>query len=167
MSFLDALNDHAEEIESYGLDFRLNPGDAPRAVQFIRPSVSYDLLQKNYEPNICHTSNDFIKEDFHDYFDVLKDVCSKSLGELMNEHSNVDFEIYSSPNRNLKAVYAKAMGKKNIYQSEMPSFGRIGLYNSLDENGKAPRIFFALGHWARLHVLIFDPLHQIYPSNNN
>ena len=161
--FEEILKYHSEEIVDLGRDLDLELGDNPKITPEFKPRISYNLLSFGNDPDVCFTSSKFTKEDFHLYFEKMKEVSQTSLGDLMSGDTDLDFKVYSGVNTQLKKLYFGLIGARG-YVEAIPSFGRIGLYNSEDGTGKAPRIFFAVGHQATLHILACDPEHKIYSA---
>ncbi|MHA7056059.1 hypothetical protein ACWGOQ_0002490 [Aquimarina sp. M1] len=159
--FEEALRSHSDEVIGFGRDLSLNIGDNPTIEEDFKPSISYDLLSYKVEREICLTSENFTKEDFHLYFEKMIEVSKTRLGDLLDGNTNLDFKIYTGANKKLKEIFFKSIGVSRTPEST-PSFGRIGLYNSKSGVEKAPRIFFVVGHYAKLHILAFDPEHKIY-----
>ena len=163
-NFEEILSDHLFDIEDLNRDFSLQIGDNPIIVEKFRPRVSYDLLFYGKDSKICFSSPNFLKEDFHIYFQNMIEVSKTTLGDLMNGNTLLDFKIYPSVNRKLKEIFFSVMGTRARAES-IPAFGRIGLYNSENGKGKAPRIFFVVGHYATLHIIACDPEHDIYDGS--
>ena len=162
-SFEDVLKTHSEELIDLDRDLNLKKGDSPSATREFKPRISYDLLSFKKDKDICFTSSCFIKEDFHIYFEKMIEVSKTKLGDLMDGYTDLDFKIYSGVNKTLKSIFLSSLGERG-YVETIPSFGRIGLYNSTDGTSKAPRIFFALGHQSTLHILACDPKHKVYDA---
>ncbi|MCB0375341.1 MAG: hypothetical protein KDD04_05425, partial [Sinomicrobium sp.] len=95
----------------------------------------------------------------------MKEVTSSTMSDLMCGNTSVDFKIYSHAKLELQDFFFKAINSKPSAE-KVPAFGRIGLYNSKEGTGKAPRIFFAIGHYSTLHIFLCDPEHEIYKSEN-
>ena len=163
MNFEEILSLHTEEVIDLGRDLSLEIGDNPSITREFKPKISYDLLSFQKDKDICFTSEAFTKEDFHIYFKKMITISRTSLGDLMDGKPDIDFTIYSGANKKLKDIFFKSINAKK-YVETIPSFGRVGLYNSADGNGKAPRIFFVVGHHATLHILACDPNHLIYEA---
>jgi hypothetical protein len=157
------LKSHSEEIIYLDRNLNLKNGDNPNIVDEFIPRISYDLLSFKDNPKICFTSLVFLKEDFHIYFEKMIEVTQTKIGDLIDGNTNLDFKIYNGVNNKLKNLFFKALGSPKHVES-IPSFGRIGLYNSADGGGKAPRIFFAIGHNSTLHILACDPEHDLFPE---
>ncbi|MFI1770365.1 hypothetical protein [Thalassobellus citreus] len=162
-SFEDILKVHTEEVIDFDRDLNLKKGDSPSITREFKPRISYDLLSFKDNEEICFTNSCFVKEDFHIYFEKMIEVSKTKLGDLMDGNTELDFKIYSGVNKALKSIFLSSLGERG-YVETIPSFGRIGLYNSSDGSGKAPRIFFALGHQSTLHILACDPEHKVYNS---
>lgn len=161
--FEEILKEHSEEVVDLGRDLNLKIGDSPSVIEEFRPRFSYDLLSYNKDVDLCFSSKDFTKEDFHIYLQKMIQVSKTKLGDLMYNDTGLDFKIYPSVNKALKKIFFEMIGAKEFVES-IPSFGRIGLYNSEDGSKKAPRIFFVVGHYATLHILACDPMHKIYDA---
>lgn len=108
----------------------------------------------------------FTKEDFYIYFEKMIKVTQTTMEDLIEGRTDVEFTIYEYPNNELKEIFDQSIGRRSRKEN-LPAFGRIALYNSQDGTGKAPRIFFVIGHYSTLHILAFDPEHKIYPGRRN
>tara|TARA_R110000744_G_scaffold380502_1_gene501524 strand:+ start:8890 stop:9402 length:513 start_codon:yes stop_codon:yes gene_type:complete len=169
MSFDSIIQEHVEEVSDFERDLKLLRGDNPRVALNYRPSISYDLLLFKEDLKHCFTSDSFSRSDFHIYIDIIKKVCNFRMEELMDGKrgsTGIDFEIYDNPNQRLKDFFWLATKNTSPNNQDLPALGRIGLYNSEDGNGKAPRIFFALGYNSTLHLILCDPEHLVYPRPN-
>lgn len=165
MNFDDIVSGHADEIVGMDRDLNLQIGDRTSIVYEFSPNISYDLLKLGENPGMCFTSESFTKDDFHIYLSKMSEVTKTSMGDLIDGNSNVDFKIYDGSRKELREIYFKAIGGRPSAE-QVPSFGRIGLYNSDDGEGKAPRVFFVVGHYSTLHILLCDPEHKLYPPKN-
>lgn len=163
-SFEDVLSMHTEEIIDLGRDLKLRIGDSPILARDFSPRISYDLLSYKKNNEICFTSEKFTKDDYHIYFKKMIELSNAKMGDLIDGDTNLDFVVYSGANKHLKEIFFEQIGATAFVES-IPSFGRLGLYNSDSGKDKAPRIFFAIGHYSTLHILACDPEHKIYGAN--
>lgn len=163
MSFDDVLSGHADEIVGMDRDLSLQVGDRTSIVYEFSPNISYDLLTIREKDEMCFTSETFTKEDFHIYLMKIREVTSTTMGDLIDGNTGVDFKIYDGSRKEFREIYFKVIGGRPSPE-QVPSFGRIGLYNSEDGTEKAPRVFFVVGHYSTLHILFCDPEHKLYPA---
>jgi hypothetical protein len=169
MSLESMISLHINDYEELGRDKVYKAGDKfikNVSSNFFKPTISYNYLNINIVAKYCFHQNDFTESDYKIYFDKLKTISTIPLPDLENtKDKTLDFKIYTG---NVKAelldCFKKVVGRTDLNDDQIPYFGRIGLYNGRKKGDKAPRIFFFVGHYATIHILLYDPYHLIYPD---
>ncbi len=168
MNFEEMVSTHIDEFESLGRDKIYSGGDLLLNTnsRFFKPTISYNYLNINIITKYCFKQTDFNENDYKIYFEKLKIISNTPLTELEElKDKSLDFKIYTgSVKKELIDCFKKIIGKDDLKSNQIPYFGRIGLYNGLKKGDKAPRVFFFVGHYSTLHILLFDPYHDIYPD---
>lgn len=170
MDLISALEDHTENFNELERDDIYILGDKilPNYSKHKKPSISYNYLNIGNVPNYCFNNPQISDDDYKIYFKKIKEICSRTYDDLINaNHDSLGFTLYSSPNGKLWEQFKNIVGEKNLTAEQKPAFGRIKLYDSVNEGDKAPRIFFFVGHNCTLHIFLFDLFHQIYPKKSN
>jgi len=164
--FLSILQMHKDDFDSHERGFEFVIGDKiQKFSSFLKPTISYTYLNLGLIPQYCFIQPDFTDTDYKLYFDNIKKITSLDYDTLIhNKDKKLDFSIYSYPNGKLLDIFKNIIGRSKISPEQIPTFGRIGLYNSTPLEKKAPRIYFFVGHNCVLHILFFDPFHSVYPE---
>lgn len=119
--------------------------------------------------------DEFDGEDRKIYFQKLKRYAVTKVKELVDEsHHNEHFKIYENPSQKEIELAEKILGIK-ITDQNMPVMGHFALYtndfNISDyEQGKknrSPRIFFLFDKDSIIHILFYDPFHEIHPPGTS
>ena len=159
---------YVEEFDTLGRDKLYSSGDPFQYAtsKFFKPTISYNYLNINIIPKYCFNQTDFNESDYKIYFEKLKVISNTPLSELEEiKDRTLDFKIYTGTvKKELIDCFKTIIGRKDLRNNQIPHFGRIGLYNGEKKGDKAPRVFFFVGHYSTLHILLFDPYHDIYPD---
>jgi len=168
MDFRYILEEHTNDFDESGRDHIFEIGDKVlnKHSSHSKPSFSYNYLNISTCPEYCFNHLDFDSSDYNMYFQNVRRISKLTYHELLEQGNKkeIDFTIYTSINSALKKEFNKLINNIKLSPEQTPTFGRIGLYNSSYPGGKAPRIFFFVGHHCMLHILFFDPYHQLYPE---
>lgn len=115
--------------------------------------------------------DEFDGKDRKIYFQKLKNYAITKVKDLADEsHHNEHFKIYEDPSKKEIELVEKLLGIK-ITDQNMPVMGHFALYTSDfsatdHEQGKkiqSPRIFFLFDKDSIIHILFYDPFHEIHP----
>lgn len=168
MNFEDIVSTHIEEFNELGRDKVYLGGDKvfKDNSSVFRPTISYNYLNINIIPDFCFKQPEFTEFDYKIYFEKLKIISNTPLPDLESiKDKGLDFKVYTgSVKKELLDCFKKVIGKDTLHANQIPYFGRIGLYNGKKKGDKAPRVFFFVGHYSTLHILLYDPYHKIYPD---
>lgn len=130
-----------------------------------RPVFSYKYLCLDGTYGFKH--NEFLHKEWRKYFDLVKEFSNCSLEDLVeSQNNNLHFRLQHSYNQE-HAELEKLIGY-SLKKDELPILGHFALYTTpadpknLVKKIKSPRIFFLLGKNSVLHILFFDPFHEIH-----
>lgn len=123
--------------------------------------VSYDLVDLT---GIYGFQQDMTHEDTQGYFRIMKYLSGKSIDDL--EDMKRELHLFHSMNfsKTLRTQLQRLTPGKDI---DYPLIYHVGLYTDSDGNAnreanvRSPRIFFMMGQYGIIHVLFFDPFHEI------
>lgn len=125
--------------------------------------VSYDLLDLDGEYGFLQ---DFTQEEIHGYFQQMKRFASVSMNEIIEKFSYTDHfnesKIKGNILRILKGKTDKRIGDDvMIYHFALePAKKERACRNSGERNA---RVYFLVGKFGIVHILFFDPYHEINP----
>ncbi len=129
----------------------------------LRISIKYDYL--DLENTSYHFYQEFHLKDTQRYFEIMKELSSKTINEL--EESPRELHFYRNKiNGNLRAMLKAHI--PNALSSEAIIY-HFALYTNKDilaDRGKdirSPRIYFMLGTNGFIYPIFFDPYHEINP----
>lgn len=170
MSFIDNLE---EFIAKENTNFKYGAGDKiTEIVLDTTPIIAYDYLF--FEDNNEHSfhneelnknsSEEFPnKSDYAIYFEKIKSFCCRTLDESLN---NLDYKEHThivNPNKRIGSILTKIFGK-SLKHEDWPPIMQFCLYTN-QKDDKAPRIFCAIGNFAIVYILFYDPYHKICSSH--
>lgn len=101
------------------------------------------------------------------YFKRMKEFASQSINEII-ESKDYKLHFYRTDVRgNIKKIFDsidKSIAKANplIYHFALDPDCKVANANR-EENKRNPRIYFMVGHSGQIHILFFDPYHEINP----
>jgi hypothetical protein len=132
------------------------------------PVFSYrwtDLKKTNY-----HFQQDvFDNNDVKKYFSILNEFSKMTIGDILD--SKYQYHVYASTLRGkLLKVYQQYTNETDINSDKIPPIYHFGLYTSEGEKAnrdtgiKSPRIYFTIGVFGIIHILFYDPYHEINPT---
>lgn len=134
-----------------------------------RPTVSYlyiDMGTTKYNFN----QKDFGKRESKEYLKKMNKYAQTPLQDLIdNSEHEEHFRISTNLSKNEKELLKEHIGVP-IKEENSPIIGHFALYTEKYEEGKktkCPRIFFLVGEQAIMHVLFFDPYHEIHPMSES
>ncbi len=123
--------------------------------------ISYDLVDITGDYGF---QQEMTNADTVNYFRIMKYLSGKSIDNL--EEMKRELHLYHSTtfSRKLREQLQRLTPGKDI---GYPLIYHVGLYTA--ENGDAnretgirsPRVFFMIGQYGIIHVLFFDPYHEI------
>ena len=165
------LHDYAENFDE--LEFDVNNRFSKSDIQDgwkNNPLVSYysiDLGKTDY-----HFNQDcFTNEDIKAYFSILNEFSNITIGKLFD----LDYKYHLKETRlagKLLEVYKKYKNVEHIKNLEdVPAIFHFGLYTTKTEKAnrdtgiKSPRIYFMIGSYGVIHILFYDPYHEINPTS--
>lgn len=160
--------DYADDDEDYEKPFRFG---TTVDKEFLKSgSNKYPLISYNYidlGDTEYHFSQDcFDNLDLLSYFKQLKKFSNLLFRNLMDNSSHHDhFKIEPKVGPKIKRLLEKVY-KKPLTEKTTPLVGHFALYtnpeSARDTKIKSPRIFFILGKRATIHILFYDPYHEIH-----
>lgn len=123
--------------------------------------VSYDLIDITGEYGF---QQPMTNEDTENYFRIMKCLSGKSIDQL--EEMKRELHLYHSAtfSRCLREQLQRLTPDKSV---GYPLIYHVGLYTSKDELAsretgvRSPRVFFMIGQYGIIHMLFFDPYHEI------
>jgi hypothetical protein len=131
------------------------------------PVFSYywiDLGKTNYHFH----QDEFDNEDIKKYFSILNKFSKMTIGDILDSKHN--YHVYESKLKgNLLKVYKKYTNKTDINLFQIPPIYHFGFYTCKDGHAnrdnriKSPRIYFTIGSFGIIHLLFYDPYHEINP----
>lgn len=125
--------------------------------------VNYDLLDLDGEYGFLQ---DFTQDEIHGYFRQMKKYASVSMNEIVEtfdytEHFN-DSKIRGNLLRLLKGRTNKRIDDDvMIYHFALEPDSKA--VASRAENSRNARVYFLIGKFGIVHILFFDPFHEINP----
>lgn len=126
------------------------------------PVVSYKHIEMDDKYGFRQPCFDNV--DAITYFDRLKELTSRSINES-REQSPSDWHFYETKGDNIRTELKRKW--KNISNKNMPCIWHFALYtnqNSSRRSGiKSPRIHFLIGAHGMIHILFYDPYHEMNP----
>jgi hypothetical protein len=155
-----------EDFSDHHYDFEFGyEGSSPSNKGF-RPTFSYKYIDLGKTEFHFHRE-EFDEKDRRTYFERLKNFSQQSLEYILDRSSHTLHFKLNPDSRNreyhlLSELVDIDFGSGNAY----PVLGHFALYTPTYEEGKknkAPRIFFLVGENAVLHILFYDPFHEIHP----
>lgn len=164
-------NDDLDDIEDnhFNIYSGYTDGVSPLKNAKNRPTVSYlyiDLDKTDYK---------FHQPDFGDkeskiYLSKMKYYAEIPLKDLIDHSKHKDhFKVSQKPTSKELELISQLMSVK-INDENMPITGHFALYTEPYEEGKktkAPRIHFIVGEQSVMHVLFYDPFHEIHPMGES
>lgn len=123
--------------------------------------ISYDLVDLTGQYGF---QQEMTPADTANYFRIMKYLSGKSIDDL--EEMKRELHLYHSTtfSKTLREQLQRLTPGKSI---GYPLIYHVGLYT--DESGNAnrntgtrsPRVFFMMGQYGIIHILFFDPFHEI------
>lgn len=139
--------------------YEINAGD-------YYPTFSYRYLNIKHIPEFCFNHPEFNVEDYHKYFQHVKLYSNHTVDGNLGKSK---FKI-GKPNAKLLQIIQELSGTEGKLKDEqIPPFGHFHLSDTQKIDGevtKRPVIHFMVGNHAILHILIYDPYHQIHPTTH-
>ncbi|MDR3226363.1 MAG: hypothetical protein LBT56_01660 [Prevotellaceae bacterium] len=169
MTLLDSLESFVAEE---GATLKYSVGDKDINVDWdATPTISYDyLFVEDNNENSFH-NREFNKisseeypnnSDYAIYFRKIKSFCCRTLGESLNNTSHKEHIHLIKPNERLRKILTKIFCK-SLRDEDLPPIMQFSLYTNQNDD-KAPRIFCAIGNFAVVYILFYDPYHKICSS---
>lgn len=125
--------------------------------------VSYDLLDMN---GIYGFSQNFTQEEIHGYFGQMKKYASVSMNEIIDTFDYTEHFNSSAIRGNLLSLL-KEKTKKHIDDGVMIYHFALQPENkqtaSRELGTRNARAYFLVGKFGVVHMLFFDPYHEINP----
>ena len=134
----------------------------------------------NYDKQICFSYEyiDLGDTDYHfhqrcfdnydikHYFIKTKEYSPQTLNQLLDNLPYTDHFKIGSPPPVIKDLI-ETIAKRKLGWDEIPTVGHFALYTNKNEGDRAvgrksPRIHFFVGKTATLHVLFYDPYHELH-----
>lgn len=137
-------------------------------IDHLRPTISY-LYIDTEKTDYNFSSSDFGNKEQRIYFEKMKKYAQTSLQDLINKSRHEEhFKISPTPSSREKELLEQLIGTK-IKKENAPIVGHFALYTEkqTENKSKAPRIYFLLGEHSVIHILFFDPFHEIHPTPSN
>jgi hypothetical protein len=132
-----------------------------------KPLISYRYIDIEVT-DYCFDQECLDADDILQYFDLLKQFSSSTINELIDGHYSRHFHLYHKPNSNLRSLLEHVSGI-TLTPETTPTIGQFALYNgeekaSRETGSKSPRIYFIVGQMGIMHILFYDPFHEINPG---
>ncbi len=129
--------------------------------------IAYDYIDID-RTDYCFDQPCLDGDDAFNYFATLKEFSKLTAKKLTTElHHTHHFHIYSKPNAKLISLVEDISGKSFTPETQ-PLIGQFALYTeenaSRESTVKSPRIYFIIGKNAVMHILFYDPYHEINPG---
>ncbi|SDP90507.1 hypothetical protein SAMN05428975_3445 [Mucilaginibacter sp. OK268] len=129
--------------------------------------IAYDYIDIDIT-DYCFDQSCLDGDDAYHYFFTLKEFSKLTTKKLTTElHHEYHFHIYSKPNSKLISLVEKISGTSFTPETQ-PLIGQFALYTeenaSRSSGTKSPRIYFIIGKNAVMHILFYDPFHEINPG---
>jgi hypothetical protein len=126
---------------------------------FIEPAHEYSFLHEEFNKT---NSEDYPgKSDYAIYFEKIKSLCRSTLDESLNKKEHIHIV---NPNKRIANILKEIFGKSGSYE-DWPPIMQFALYTNKNDK-KSPRIFCAIGNYAIIHILFYDPFHKICSSDS-
>jgi len=167
------FDNEEDELEQPHYDFKLGYGEDHPVEDFVfHPTFSYKYI------DLGVTNYHFHRPEFDDdndrkiYFEKVKKYSGMSVDDLEKQHYSEHFKLDRYPRSSSTEV--KLLGEllqgRKFKDGDAPIMGHFALYTNEQVEGdplkKSPRIFFFLGKKALIHILFYDPWHEIHPKKN-
>lgn len=123
--------------------------------------ISFDLVDTTGDYGF---HQEMTNEDTSSYFRIMKTLSGKSIDDLEELKRELHLYHSSTYSKNLHKQLKKLSPNKDI---GLPLIYHVGLYTSKNEKAnrekgiRSPRIFFMMGKYGIIHILFFDPYHEI------
>lgn len=152
-------DNHYNFTEGYFNGFPLNDADK-------RPTVSYLYVDTTGVTDYNFKRAEFGEFEAKIYLEKMRNYSQKTLNSLIDylppeEH----FKVSSNPSSKELELISTLLDV-DIKKENIPLTGHFALYTTPYEEGvksKSPRIFFLVGNDCVIHILFFDPYHEIIP----
>ena len=123
--------------------------------------ISYDLVDLTGQYGF---QQEMMPTDTSNYFRIMKYLSGKSIDDL--EEMKRELHLYHSTtfSKTLREQLQRLTPGKNI---GYPLIYHVGLYTDgsgnadRNTNTRSPRVFFMMGQYGIIHILFFDPFHEI------
>lgn len=166
-----------------GIDYDADDiSDLHRKYKIGDKTIDSDIyISKITPPVICYSYIDLsggrysfnqklFSEDYHIYFERIKELCDNSIESLSNGETNRDWHLFPTRGVNIINELKRHFKKERI--SHIPEIYHFALYTDQDkadkETGKrSPRIHFIVGNHGMLYPLFYDPYHEINSMPKN
>lgn len=103
------------------------------------------------------------------YFSKMKEFSCKSINEILKDCPHEKHFHHSEIKGKLKDIFYKInpliVKKSNPLIFHFALNEKCSLFADRDTNTRNPRIYFMVGHSGMIHILFFDPYHEINPIN--
>lgn len=128
---------------------------------------SYHYLNIGKVPKYCFNHPEFSADDYKTYFQRVQEYSSCTLDQLVEEYSKHNLRI-SNPSKKDRILLERITGAKNLSYENTPEVGHFHLEESTSSDGrsKKPVIHFFVGRNGVLHILCFDPFHEVHTTNH-
>ena len=125
--------------------------------------VSYDLLDMEGEYGF---GQDFTQEEIHGYFRQMRKYARVSMNEIIDSFDYTDHFNDSKIRGNLLRLLKEKTGKRidegvMIYHFALEPVSKQTA--SREQGTRNARVYFLVGKFGVVHVLFFDPYHEINP----
>jgi hypothetical protein len=167
---VDSLEDF---IAREGTTLKYSVGDRNIKVDLdATPTISYDYLFIEDDSEHSFHNEEFNKlsseqypdrSDYAIYFEKIKSFCRRTLDDSLNNSNYKEHIHIIKPNKRIKEILTKKIFSKTLRDEDLPPIMQFSLYTN-QNNDKAPRIFCAIGNFAVVYILFYDPYHKICSS---
>jgi hypothetical protein len=114
--------------------------------------------------------DEFDNEDIKKYFSILNEFSQMTIGNILE--SKYEYHVYESKLMGkLLEVYKQYTNKAHIDLYKVPPIYHFAFYTNKDGHAnrdkriKSPRIYFTIGSFGTIHILFYDPYHEINPTS--
>lgn len=163
-------NGHEDDDEDGRYIFKKKKDSTTIEYDYV-PLFSYEYIDLN-KTDYSFSQTHFHDNDIVEYFTKVKLFSTMTIDEMIHgakHHEHLHLIEPPFPPK-LKYLIRQIAGRTDIDDEHMPPIGQFGLYTS--KNGlanrskgiKSPRIFFFIGDNAVIHVLLYDPFHEVFPK---
>jgi hypothetical protein len=131
------------------------------------PTFSYSYLNIGKIPEYCFYHDDFLQEDYKNYFKTVRTFSNMTLGDIIRDKHKYKFSLNYSPSGDDLEHILSIAGVSNLDKEEIPPVGHFHLNFEPKEAGIKRRVIhFFLGNNCVFHIMLYDPNHQVHQTDH-